>query len=465
MRRLLASLSLTLLGGCAGFSADGGFGPVQQSARTHLDKELRWARSDAERAAIQQRVAELLTQPLDAEAAVQLALLNNRGLQASFHELGISEADFVQAGRLPNPGLSLASLQRGDEHELERGLHLNLARLLALPWAGQLEARRFEQSKQRVALEVLSLAAETRKAWIEAVAAEQARRYAAQVMEAAEAGAELARRMAQVGNFNALQRAREQGFYADAALGLARAEQQQRARRERLTRLLGLWGEQATRLALPERLPELPAQADELPEIERIGMARRLDVQGARLASEALARQLGLSRVTRLVNVLELGPVRNSSNQAPTQRGWELSLELPLFDWGQARVQRAESQYLQALERVAETAINARSELREAYGNYRSAHAIAQHHLQEIVPLRQRIADENLLRYNGMLIGVFELLADTRAQIASVASAIDAQRDFWLAKADLDQALLGKPGLAQAGAITATPAAADSGGH
>jgi outer membrane protein TolC len=217
-------------------------------------------------------------------------------------------------------------------------------------------------------------------------------------------------------------------------------------------------------LALPERLPELPAEADELPEIERIGMARRLDVQGAKLASEALARQLGLSRVTRLVNVLELGLVRNSSNEAATQRGWELSLELPLFDWGQARVQRAESQYLQALERVAETAINARSELREAYGNYRSAHAIAQHHRQELVPLRQRIADENLLRYNGMLIGVFELLADTRAQIAGVAAAIDAQRDFWLAKADLDQALLGKPGLAQAAAITATPSAADSGG-
>ncbi|MEJ6000059.1 TolC family protein [Paucibacter soli] len=465
MRGLPLLLSLALLGGCAGFSADGGFGPVQQSARNHLDKELRWARSEAERAAIRQRVAELLAQPLDAEAAVQLALLNNRGLQASFFELGIGEADFVQAGRLPNPGISLASLQRGDEHEIERGLHLNLARLLALPWTGQLEARRFEQSKQRVALEVLSLAAETRKAWIAAVATEQARRYAAQVMEAAEAGAELARRMAQVGNFSALQRAREQGFYADAALGLARAEQLQRSARERLTRQLGLWGEQAASFALPERLPDLPAQADELPEIERIGMARRLDVQGARLASEALARQLGLSRVTRMVNVLELGLVRNSSNLAPTQRGWELSLELPLFDWGQARVARAESQYLQALERVAETAINARSELREAYGNYRSAHAIAQHHRQELVPLRQRIAEENLLRYNGMLIGVFELLADTRAQIASVAAAIDAQRDFWLAKADLDQALLGKPGLARAGAITATPAAADSGGH
>jgi outer membrane protein TolC len=464
MRRQLALAGLALLGGCAGFSADGGFGPVEQAASQHLGKQVQWARTEAQRASNRQRVDELLAQPLDAEAAVQLALLNNRGLQASFHELGIGEADWVQASRLPNPGISFASLQRGDEHEVERGLHLNLARLLALPWAGRAEAQRFEQTKQRVALEVLSLAAETRKAWIEAVAAGESSRYAAQVMEAAEAGAELARRMAQVGNFSALQRAREQGFYADAALALARAEQQQHAKRERLTRLLGLWGEQARSLALPERLPELPAQAEELPEIERTGMARRLDVQGAKLASEQLAKQLGLSRVTGLVNVLELGLVRNGSNEAPTQRGWELSLELPLFDWGQARVQRAQSQYLQALERVAETAINARSELREAYGNYRSAHAIAQHHRQELLPLRQRIADENLLRYNGMLIGVFELLADTRAQIAGVAAAIEAQRDFWLAKADLDQALLGKPGLAQAGAITATPAAADSGG-
>ncbi len=450
-------LAAALLGGCASFSPDGGFASVEQAAKAQLGKEVRWVRSAADQQGIDQRVAELLAKPLSADDAVQLALLNNRGLQATFQELGITEAEVVQAGRLPNPGFSVGRLKRGSEVEIEGSLHFNLARLLALPLVGPMEARRFQHTQGMVAMSMLSLAADTRKAYVLALAAQESVRYMQQVRQAALAGAELARRMEQVGNFNKLQRAREQGFAADAALNLARAEQAQRATRERLTRLLGLWGEQ-TQFALPERLADLPQQARDLPDVERTALAQRLDVQGARLAAEQTARNLGLTRTTRFINVLELGLVRNSSNEAPTQRGWEIGFELPLFDWGDARVARAEAVYMQALHRAAETAINARSEVREAYTAYRSAYDIARFHLEEVVPLRRQIADENVLRYNGMLIGVFELLADARAQIASVNAAIDAKRDYWLAQANLDMALIGKPSLAAAmGAATAGP--------
>jgi outer membrane protein TolC len=207
---------------------------------------------------------------------------------------------------------------------------------------------------------------------------EETLRYTRQVMQAAEAGAELARRMAQVGNFNKLQQAREQGFYADAALNLARAQQARLAARERLIRLLGLWGRQ-TQFALPERLPDLPPQPADQPDIERTALAQRLDVQAAKLATEQTARNLGLTKTTRFINVLEVGAVRNSSNEAPTQRGWEISFELPLFDWSGSRVARAESVYRQSLQRTAQTAIEARSEVREAYGAYRTAWDIAKH--------------------------------------------------------------------------------------
>jgi outer membrane protein TolC len=241
-------------------------------------------------------------------------------------------------------------------------------------------------------------------------------------------------------------------------------QQQQRATRERLTRLLGLWGEQ-TGFRLPERLPDLPPQPRELPDIERTALTQRLDVSAARAAVEQTAQHLGLTRTTRFVNVLELGVQRNSSNEAPTQRGWEIALELPLFDWGQARVARAEGVYMRALHEAAETAINARSEVREAYGAYRAAWDIARHHREEIVPLRARISEENLLRYNGMLIGVFELLADARVQIASVHGAIEALRDFWLAQAELDMALVGKPSLTAVAAPTAAAAQPTGAGH
>ena len=319
----------------------------------------------------------------------------------------------------------------------------------------EVESRRFAQTQVRVSLEMLSLAADTRKAYFKALAAEETVRYMRQVMQAAEASAELARRMEQVGNFNKLQRAREQGFYADAALNLARAEQAQRSTRERLTRLLGLWGAQ-TQFSLPERLPDLPKSAMDLPDLEQVALEQRLDVRGAKLAAEQTAKNLGLTRTTRFINVLEVGAIYNTFNDAPSQRGYEIGFELPLFDWGDARVAKAEAIYLQALDRAAQIAINARSEVREAYTGYRSAYDIARHHRDEIVPVRRRIAEENLLRYNGMLIGVFELLADARAQIGSVNSYIESLRDFWIAQADLDLALIGKPSLA----VPAAPAAA-----
>ena len=452
--RLAAATSLLcvlmlVLGGCASFSADGGFGVIETAAKERLGKDLHWARTAQSGELAAQRVSELLAKPLTLDDAMQVALLNNRGLQASFDELGIAEADVVQAGRLPNPGFRFGRLKRGSEIEIELGFHFNLARLVAMPLATQIEARRFAQAQGLAVLAVSSLAAETRKAYFSAIGADESVRYMRQVMEAADAGAELARRMAGTGNWNKLQQAREHGFYAEAVLNLARAEQARTAARERLTRLLGLWGAQ-TAYRLPERLPDLPDQADDLPNVEQLAMAQRLDVQAARLDAEQLAKNLGLTQATRFVNVLEFGLVRNSSNEQPTQRGYEISVELPLFDWGDAKLAKAQAIYMQALNRAAQTAIEARSEVRQAYYGYRSSYDIARHYRDAIVPARKRISEENQLRYNGMLIGVFELLADARSQIASVNGYIEALRDFWLAQADLDMALVGKPSMSAA---------------
>jgi outer membrane protein TolC len=460
MRVGFAALLLLLLGGCASFSADGGFDSVQQTAKDRLGKQLVLSKSEADQETIARRVAELLARPLTADDAVQVALLNNRGLQAELQELGISEAQLVQAGRLPNPGFAFGRKTRGDEVEIEYFLAANLARLLVLPLINELESRRFEQTQALVALRVIGIAADTRKAYYQALAAEEGTRYMRQVMQAAEASAELARRMAAVGNFNKLQHLREQGFYADAALNLARALQLQAATRERLIRLLGLWGGQ-TAFSLPERLPDLPGEPADQPDIERTAMAQRLDVLGAKLAAQQTARNLELTRTTRFVNVLEVGVSRTTYNEGPNERGWEIGLVLPLFDWGDARVAEAESIYMQTVHRAAETAVNARSEVREAYGIYRSAYDIARHHRDQIVPVRQQIAEQNLLRYNGMLIGVFELLADARSQIASVNNYIESLRDFWIAQADLEMALIGKPSL---GAVARPAIAAEAGG-
>jgi outer membrane protein TolC len=459
----LAVLSAALLGGCASFSKDGGFDAIQSATQSRIQKDVVWSRDDAARAQTQARVDALLAQPLSADDAVQIALLNNPGLQAAFNTLGIAEADLVSAQRLPNPGFSIGRLTRGSEIEWERSLHLNLARLLTMPMRTDIEKRLFEQTRRELVLDVLRLAADTRKAWVVAVAAIQTAQYQQQAMDAAEAGAELARRMAQAGNWSKLKQAREHAFYADAALAVARAEGAKLQARERLIRLMGL--PDADKVKLPDRLLDLPKSLSALANVEQQAMDSRLDLQMTKLQTEALAKNLGLTRSTRLINVLELGIMNNSSNEAPLQRGYEISFELPLFDWGQSRVVQAESRYRQALESARETAVNARSEVREAYAMQQGQYAIARHLRDEVVPLKKRISDENQLRYNGMLIGVFELLADARSQISAVNSAIEAQRDYWLAEADLHMALVGTPGNTMMVTTTAAAPADAGGGH
>ena len=463
--RIGTALSCLWLAGCATLSSDGGLSAVERVTRDKIGKDIKWARTEGDRDSIATRVAELLSHPLSADDAVQIALLNNRGLQADFAELGFAEASMVGASRLPNPGFSFIRTKRGDEIEIERGLHFNLVKLLTLPLAAKVESQRFELAKGNAAVTAIRLANETRRAYFQAVAAEETVRYMRKVREVAEASAELARRMASIGNWSRLQQAREQGFYADAALNVARAEQAGIRSRESLTRLLGLWGTQ-TAFALPERLPDLPKAPDERPDIEQRAMQSRLDVIGAKLSAQSLASNLGLSKATRFINVLEIGVTRETSNEAPVRRGYEISLELPLFDWGTARVAQAEALYMQGVNHAAETAINARSQVRESYQGYRVAYDIAKHYRDEVVPIRKRIADENLLRYNGMLIGVFDLLADARSQIASVNSYIESLSDFWLAESDLQMAMIGTPsGTSVASGARAAIATQAGGGH
>jgi outer membrane protein TolC len=456
----VALISATLAG-CASFSADGGFARVESTSQERLGKEVKWARTDEDRAILKGRIDELLAKPLSADDAVQLALFNNRGLQAGFYVLGISEADLVQAGRLPNPHFSMfhasQSVNGVREYKIEQALTFNIFALITMPLAVEVEQRNFEQTQRMVALEVARLASETRKAYFTAVASEEAVRYQAKVKLAADAGAELARQMALVGNVSKLRQAREQAFYADAALNFARAEQTNRANRERLARLLGVSTSPGFRL--PERLPDLPAALDELPAVEQTALDRRLDLEAIRLETQALAKNLGLSKATRFINVLEFGPARvlEGTKDSGYKKGYEISFELPLFDWGGAKVAKAEAIYMQAVERAAEAVVNARSEVREAYSAYRTNYDIARHYRDEIVPLNKRIADENLLRYNGMLIGVFDLLADTRMQIASVNSSIESLRDFWIAYSDLEMAFIGRPSIATESRAAASP--------
>ena len=442
-RSLIALVSASfVLSGCATYSKDGGFGAVQEATKKHIKQDVVWPKTEAEKVKLDERIKTLLTQRMDVEKAVQIALFNNKGLQADFYNLGISESDLVQAGRLPNPKFSMLYTRSNGDYKIEQILTFNIFSLLTMPKMQEIERQRFVQTQKKTAFEVIKVANHTRKAYFNAVAATEQVRYSEQVKESAEASAELARRMVKAGNFNKLQQVREQSFYADAALDYASATNKQISTYEVLSRLLGVSVDQ---LNLEQRLPDLPQSVTDLEPFEKAAFEQRLDLQAIRLETDALAKQLGLTKTTRFINVLEIGPARVLEGRRgdPYKKGVELSFELPIFDWGTARVARAESIYMQSVNRAAQLAINAQSEIREAYNAYRTYYDVTKHMRDEIVPLRKKILQENQLRYNGMLTSPFELFGDARAQVTSVKSYIESLREFWVANSTLQMTLTG----------------------
>ena len=441
-RTLIGLLSLALLG-CANFSADGGLNRVSELSKERIGNSATNilnapnVANAANSPEVQERINALLSAPLSSDAAVEMALLSNPRLRIALAELGIAEADLVQAGRLRNPGVSFGRLSGNGEGEIDRAIMFDLSGLLSMPLRRAIEERRFAQTQLQTALQIVRLATDTRRAYFQAVAAQQSLLYMQQVDQAAQASSELADRMTKAGNWGKLEQAREQAFRHEVAVQLARAEHNVNATHERLERLLGL-GDRHHALKLPERLPDLPVALRRVEEIETQALAQRLDVQVAKLDTESTAKSLGLTRATRFVNAFEVGYQNKSASNASLAQGYQVEFSLPLFDWGQARVRRAENIYMRSFYRSTDVALQARSEAREGYAAYRTNFDIARQYRDEIIPARKRVSDEVLLRYNGMLSSVFELLADARAQIASINSAIDAQRDFWIAESELN---------------------------
>lgn len=443
IRRSAVAVAALVLTGCASFSNDGGFGTVDQLTRDRIGQSPSYQRSVDLADSAAARVAELLQQPLSADSAVEMALLNNKGLQASYAELGIAEADLVRAGRLSNPSFTFGRLRGNGVVEIDRAVVFNVLGLLTMPLARQVEQQRFEQAQLQAAYESVGIAAEARKAFFEAVAARQLVGYQAQVKAAADASNDLAKRMVQAGNFPQLAQMREQSFYSDALINLAKAQHRSVVAKEQLVRVLGLSGGQLD-VKLPDRLPDLPHEPADPKDAEQTAMAKRLDVLMARRGADATAKALGLSKATRFVNVLNVGYQNKSTTGEDRSNGYEIELQLPLFDFGTASVARAEATYMQAVNRTAAVAIKAGSEVRESYSAYRTAYDVAKHFHDEVVPLRQRISEENLLRYNGMFVNVFDLLSDAKDQINGVVGAIEALRDYWQAETNLQTAITGR---------------------
>jgi outer membrane protein TolC len=463
----LAAAVLSLLTACASPDPERSRAAVQElsAGRTAgVDVELQAPAPNAAE-------PEPITGELTVEQAVRLALQRSPSAQQALVTLDLSDALRAQAGRLPNPHFGIADLAEGDARTIERVLRFDLVGLVLLPWKSQWQNQQLALAQLQAAQDLARLATDVRKAWVQAVAAEQSLRYLNDAQDAAEAGAELARRMQRAGNFNRLQQAREELASSEANTQRVRAQQRAVLAREQLNRLLGLWGP-AAQYTLPDHLPALPATALASEDVEARALRERLDVRAAVQASEWAANSLGYVKTAGYLDGLTLSYQHEStvdgSGERSQKHGWGIELPLPIFDAGGARNARADALYRLSLVRVRAVAVQARSEARAAYAGWHSAWKVVQQYRQQMVPLRQTLSEETLLRYNGMLASPWELLSEIRQQSQTVAQAIEAERDFWLADADLQLSLTAtSPGALQAWSESSrvSTSSSSSGGH
>lgn len=471
-RRWLAiGFALFGLAGCASFSEDGGMSTVSDEVSRAIAKDAVKIASPEEAAAARRRVSGYLARPIDVDAAVQIALFNNRGLQADYNALGIAEADRVAASTLPNPTIGIDRLATGSAVEIERKLAIDLLALATLPARSEIARTRFEAARRKAIEATFRTAGEARRAWYRAVAAQNTVSFLEQTQAVANGIAELTTKLGETGAATKIQQARAIAFQAEVAGELAQARLGAASDREALTRAMGLWGVDLG-YHLPGTLPKLP-KVQKLANAEAEAIDRRVDLAAMRLELEALAKSLGLVEATRVVSLVDVsfrGTYDRSTAGGVTEtsfkRGAGLDLQIPIFDLGEPETRRARETYMQAANLLLAKAVDIRSEVRAAYAAYRTRHDVALLYQTKIVPLRKTINEQALLNYNGMLIDVVELLTIAREGVQSNVAAINSKRDFYIAAADFEAAIIGgTSGPASPGAEPPAGAASAPAGH
>ncbi len=452
---VLAVLASALLAGCASnpdwkLLEDSKYGLQGASAHSvaAIGKRPVWVQSqeEAQQAAAQKR-AILTSKVVSKDMAVRAAILNNKGLQADLAEIGISSADMWQQTKLVNPVVSIGYATNPGARLIESAIVGNILALITREKRVNIAEAQFRAAQHRTAESLLRLAFETEKAWIKTVAAKETFNYLVQAQTAADASSDLAKELGRTGAFNKAAQAREHASYAEITGQLAEARIAERGSREELNRLMGVWGNDIN-YKLPSVLPKLPAKTLVKTAVEREALQKRVDLLIAKYELEAVARSHKLTNATRYLTDLEVkaGIEREKpkdGDPAELEKRIELEFAIPIFDSGDARLRKAEFMYMQAANRLAEKAVNIRSEARGAYDKYKSTYELARHYRDKVVPLREVIKQEVLLEYNGMISSTFELLADTRAATNAMLMSVNAKQNFWLAEIDLRSAIHG----------------------
>ena len=442
--RFAFAAAAVFLAGCASTSPAPAFKDVSQATIERGAHPIRWDQNTAEDAQAAKAVDDLLAKELTVDSAVQVALLSSPRLRTTFEELSISQAELVQAGLLKNPVFSFGRTAWDGEHiapNFFATVEQDFLDIVTMPMRKQVAATELEATKLEVGDAVLKLAAEVRSAYFMALAAEQVAAMRRLINDAAEASAELARRQYDAGNTNDLTLNSELGLASTTRLERKRSEGEAAVAREHLNKLMGLWGTR-TGWRMTARLPDLPPAEVSLERLESIAIEKRLDVAAARREVQALDYATSMAKTTRwtgVVNIsVEAGRLRGTQRIA---FGPSVTLEIPLFDQRQAAIARLEAFKRQAENNLLALAIDARSDVRASRVRLTTARGVVEEYGKGLVPLRENIVRFSQQQYDAMLLGVYQLIQAKQSEFDVYREYIEALRDYWIARSDLERAV------------------------
>jgi cobalt-zinc-cadmium efflux system outer membrane protein len=441
IRKFTLLLSAGALAGCAHVDPNPAFQELANTVHLRTGKRVQWNRGSAADAEAQAAVASLLRRPLTADSAVQVALLNNHSLQATYEELGIAQADLVEAGLLRNPIFTFE--RRFPGQALEADLLKEFIDMLLLPLRKRIAAAQFEAAKLRVGHEILTSAAEVRAAFYEHQGDQQLVDLRKTVADATERSAETALKMHEAGNLRDLDLASEQATNAQTKIELAKAQASAVESREKLNKLMGAFGTQ-TNWTVASRLPELRGSDISTSQLESRAIQQRLDLAAARQQFVAEARARGIARAEALLQGAEIGGHYEHEIEGSVHSiGPSVNVPIPIFNQGQPASARAKAKMRQAEQRYLALAADIRSDVRAARDKMLLARRQVEYFTSTALPMRTRVTQESQLQYNAMQITPFQLLQAKQEEVKAGADSVEALRDYWVARAELEKAVGG----------------------
>ena len=447
------SVLALLVAGCASASPKPAFRDTANLVETRTGRRIAWNQGGDDDAAVSKRVHDLLSHELTVEAAIQVALLNNKTVQATYEDLSVAQADLVQAGLLQNPvfGAGIVFPVAGTA---STGGSLSVSQdflsVFLLAARKKVAAAQLRATKLRVANAVLLMTFEVESAFYDLGAAQQIAAMRKTILEAGDAAVELARRQHDAGNISDLDLVNQEALYEQVRADLVRSDADVVVARETLTRLLGA-GEADATYRIGNKLPELPPGEVGLEHLESLAVGRRLDLAATHEEADAVFHALALAKNYRWLGSTSVGGGYERSPEGFSVAGPSVGLEVPLFDQKQAVIARLEGQLRAALGREAALAVDVRSEVRAARARVLAMRALVERYASVVVPLRERAVALSQEQYNAMLLGTYQLLQTKQNEVNAYRELIEAVRDYWTARADLERATGGTVPMADGG--------------